>query len=246
MTTTYQIPASSTDVLDLDVGVESPSEAIVLPKVTISPVVTLPADRTATGQVPTIARSATRTVVGLVTAVYLGVRPVILDERTDVDPRIWGWVATSNGTSLKRSTGEVIEHSLSRALSSMSTYEIQDGMTLPMGLALASWLHDFGERGLGRLASIAITAEGNSEALSHALRWIGRMGDPSSIYGRLRLLIGVLKASSATVRDGAALGLVELGSPLAIGPIEEAALRETNQSLRRDLEQAAEYLKHSS
>jgi len=191
-------------------------------------------------------RSVSRSIRGLVVALYLGLPPVIYDERAHASPRSWYWVHTNNQTAPEPARDEVVQHALMNALTCMPTDEIQDGMTLPLGIGIASCVKDFGELGLGKLASLTATAAVDAEVLSHALRWIGRLEDNESFHGRLRLLIRVLASPSTTVRDGAALGLVELGSPLAVRALEEAASNEANESLREDLEQAANYLSRRS
>jgi len=244
VSSSYRIPASSTDVFEFETVIEPTGAAVVVPKLSVEI-----ASEMSTAQLIEVSdalpigRATTRTLVGLFTAVYLGVQPLVRDERVN---RAWTCIAASNATSQTRSTDEMIQQSLRRVLSYIPTYEIEDGMTLPMGIGLSEWVRDFGERGLGKLALLVATTDANPEALSHALRWIGRIDDRDSVQGRLRLLIGSLDAPSATVKDGAALGLVELGSPLAIGPLEKAASNETNRPLRADLKEAAEYLKQRS
>ena len=242
MRTTYRIPASATDVFETETIIESPR--ITVPKITIATsgdsLTTQPAD---VAESFTFSRSMTRSFVGVVTAVHLGIQPLIRDERANAS---WVCVERSNETTPRRSRDEVIEESLRNILCCMPAHELEDGMTWPLGIGLAAWFEDFGETGLAKLASVAVTNKSNLESLSHALRWIGRIDNPDSVQARLRLLIGLLNAPSGTVKDGAALGLVELGSPLAIAPLENAARTETNTSLQRDLEQAAEYLKQSS
>ncbi|MDO8475727.1 MAG: HEAT repeat domain-containing protein [Candidatus Rokubacteria bacterium] len=205
-----------------------------------------PTTATAAGAATQTEGAVSRAFRGLVAALYLGIPPIIHDERAHNSLRTWCWVQSNNQTAHAPAREEVLQRVLMNALTCMPTDDIHDGMTLPLGIKLAACVKDFGEVGLGKLALFAAATAVDPEVLSHAFRWIGRLEDRESLHGRLRLLIRVLDAPSATVRDGAALGLVELGSPLAARALEEAASNEANESLREDLKQAANYLSRRS
>jgi hypothetical protein len=76
-----------------------------------------------------------------------------------------------------------------------------------------------------------------SEAAWEALRWLGCMEHPQSRAARLRLLENCLQSSSATARDGAALGLAAIDDPHAIPALREAIAAERIPELREDLRQ---------
>jgi len=128
----------------------------------------------------------------------------------------------------------------------LPTEALQDGMTLEIGVGIAKNLREFGTPFLDNLVSIALTCDAPAEALSHALRWTGRLRDPDSIHERALILTRALEANSAVVRDGASLGLVELGAAAVLPSLRAAVEREQNVTLRHDLQQVVEYLESKS
>lgn len=171
----------------------------------------------------------------LVAACYLGVRSAV------ASPVRASVALFENSTSTTWSIPSY--HTVLKALTSQPVEELQDGMTLRLGTALMRCMRDLGDVSFVDLAQIALKGDANPEALSHALRWIGRMADPETFQQRLLVLARALEAPSPVVRDGAALGLVELGSPAATPALDTAIGRESNEALRQDLEQAATYLR---
>jgi hypothetical protein len=173
-----------------------------------------------------------------ISAIYLGVSSALEENRSSGSAqRIEN--ATSGLLEIYKSSHQVILE----ALSSQPVDELQDGMTAQLGSRLARSLRDFGSSGFADLTVIALKGEAHPEALSHAMRWIGRLADPETFHARLLALVRSLEAPSATVRDGAALGLVELGSTDALPAVTAAMVREPNPALRQDLEQVAAYLR---
>lgn len=174
----------------------------------------------------------------VISAVYFGVNSALEDNLPSGSAqRIEN--ATSGLLEIYESSRQVILD----ALSSQPVDELQDGMTAQLGMRLARSLRDFGGSGLAELTVVVLRGEAHPEALSHAMRWVGRLVDPESFHARLLALVRSLEAPSATVRDGAALGLVELGSPDALPAVTAAIGREPNPALRRDLERVAAYLR---
>ena len=128
-------------------------------------------------------------------------------------------------------------------LKAQSLEDLHDGMTLKLGAHIAAYLSEFGDTALEDLARVALQAAAHEEALSHAMRWIGRLSTRQSAHSSVLMLSRSLEAPSAVVRDGAALGLVDVGSPAALQALEAAIGRETIPALREDFEQAARYLR---
>lgn len=176
-------------------------------------------------------------------AVYLATRPA-LEHATASQLGTLTWVAeeTTPDTASDMLQASTIEQDLTETLSCMQPEELEDGMTLRLGIRLATCLDRHGELCLTELAGFAMGNRLNPEIMSHALRWIGRISSPATLNSRLALLVRALEAPSPTVRDGAALGLVEIGSPVGVQALHSAIARERNPVLREDLEQAAEYL----
>jgi HEAT repeats len=186
---------------------------------------------------------ASSTVSSFGLAVYLAVRPVL--EHASVGwPAAPTWVAEDSTPDIASDWLQVsaTERDLMETLSCMPPDELEDGMTLRLGTSLAACLDQHGELCLTELAEFAMANRLNPDSISHALRWIGRISSPATLNSRLALLIRTLEAPSPTIRDGAALGLVELGSPVAVQALRSAIARERNLVLREDLEQAADYL----
>jgi hypothetical protein len=171
--------------------------------------------------------------VSVVTAFWLGVQSAI-----EKQPRL-----TLDHPENAISTQERRERSILDVLRSQPSEEFLDGMTLHLGSQIAACITDLGQSVLADLARIALRDEADPDALSHAMRWVGRLADPQSFQERLLALTRSLEAPSDIVRDGAALGLVALGSPAAIPALDAAVGRESNASLQEDLRQAATYLR---
>lgn len=179
----------------------------------------------------------------LVTALYLGVHSAFGPTTRLNLSTSFGWIErVENATTALIVSDVASKQAILEALNCQSPEELQDGMTARLGVKLAACLRNFGDACLANLATVALQGEADPDALSHVLRWVGRLPDRESIQGRLLLLIRALEAPSAIVRDGAGLGLVELGSRAAIPALTAAIARETNASLRDDLEQAAAHL----
>jgi hypothetical protein len=132
------------------------------------------------------------------------------------------------------------------ALNAQPVSELEDGMTRQLGAQIATCIGDFGAAALEDLARVALRDQAPPEALSHAMRWVGRLSDPRTFQERLLMLTRSLEAPSDIVKDGATLGLVALGSAAAIPALDAAIAREKNTSLREDLLQAAAYLRSKS
>jgi hypothetical protein len=174
------------------------------------------------------------------TSFYLGVRSSL-----DKDYHRFAFERLENATSIQireESSAQAVLH----ALSYQDPQTLDDGMTLQLGAHIAKCLRDFGDAALEDLARLALRGAAPPDALSHAMRWVARLSDPSSAQERLLMLTRSLEAPTDVVRDGAALGLVALGAPAAIAALDAAIDRETNISLRRDLQQAAAYLRSKS
>jgi hypothetical protein len=172
------------------------------------------------------------------TSLYLGVH-------SSLDKDYRRFLVEENATSIQIREESSAEAVL-RALSCQDPQTLDDGMTLQLGAQIATCLNDFGDPALEDFARLALRGTAPPAALSHAMRWIARLSDPSSAPERVLMLARSLEAPSDVVRDGAALGLVALGDPAAIFALDAAIDRETNTSLRKDLQQAAAYLRSKS
>ena len=172
----------------------------------------------------------------LATAFYVGTQSPLRLHVARIEDA--DWVMTANAVQAEQS----VRQALFDLLTLYRPEELQDGLTLDLGIRLANYVKTF-EESLAELISVALKTEADPETLSHVLRWVGRLADPDSFQSRLLLLTRALEASSATIRDGAGLGLVELGARAAIPALEAAIASEPSSLLRQDLEQAVGYLR---
>lgn len=194
--------------------------------------------------VPTVRAGFQKLSSSLVGALYLGVHSAFgAASRLNV-PSSLSWVERAeNATDATVASEVACEESVLEALNSQKPEDLSDGMTPRLGVKIATCLQTFGDASLVNIAAAALRGTADPDALSHALRWIGRLRDQETFHGRLLLLTRTLEAPSAIVRDGAGLGLVELGSRAALPALTAAIDKEANNSLREDLEQVAAYLR---
>lgn len=199
----------------------------------------LPAEETLT-VVPPRGSRLLKLSSSFVTAFYLGVHTAV--SQANLSSSLSVMEVAENATSRSSVPDDSSRQAILEVLSCQPPEELQDGMTVELGMKLAACIRDFGDACLADLAVIALKGQADPDALSHALRWVGRLPDPASFHGRGSLLIRALDAPSAVVRDGAGLGLVELGLPAAVPALTAAISRESHSLLRQDLEQARAYL----
>lgn len=150
--------------------------------------------------------------------------PLYLTDRDLDDARIKGEVSKLHAEMIACFVG-------------VNTGEIEDGMTSDLGDKIIRLVKVHKDLATHLLAAIIHSKQVPPDALSHALRWIGRMKDDKTFHERLWLLRNCLKSSSPIIRDGAALGLAALGSPQAIPSLRQAIKNEKLPSLRLDLVQ---------
>ena len=126
------------------------------------------------------------------------------------------------------------------------TGELEDGMTGDLGEKIINLVKVHKDLAIHLLAAIIYSKQVPADALSHALRWIGRIKHDETFHERLWLLRNCLKSSSPIIRDGAALGLAALGSHQAIPSLRDAIKNEKLPNLRADLEQVLNQLELKS
>ncbi len=124
--------------------------------------------------------------------------------------------------------------------------ELEDGMTLLLGDRIVNAIETYGTPAIEALAGIVESQKVPVEALSHALRWLGRMGHPKSLHRRLWILRRSLLSSSPVIRDGAALALAALGDSHAIPSLRAAIEREKLPALRADIERVLKQIELKS
>jgi len=156
------------------------------------------------------------------------------------------WAPEEQSVTRQSGRDVVLEKEVLRCLDGAAAEELEDGMTADLGSNLTSLVRRFGERAVVAIGAVTSSGKVAPEAISHVLRWLGRMQDPRSFQLRFWLLKRDLISHSPVVRDGAALGLAALGSPLAIAALREAIERERFRGLRRDMQQVLEQLERGT
>ena len=97
-------------------------------------------------------------------------------------------------------------------------------------------VHAFGESALRPIESAVAVPHTSQEVLAEALITLGRLIDPVTHQGRLRLLLRQLRSESAWVRDGALQGLSWMEDASAVAGLRRAAKVESIRELRANIE----------
>jgi hypothetical protein len=113
----------------------------------------------------------------------------------------------------------------------------EDGMESEFSRGLIALIKYYGDSTLVELIGILRNERVSEEALSEALRWIGRMNHPPTYESRRWALQHSLFHPSARVRDGAVLGVAFLDDTRAIPDLKRAIRGEPIRELREDMEQ---------
>lgn len=120
--------------------------------------------------------------------------------------------------------------------------EFEDGMMSSFSKGLSDLILNYGYLAMQQVTYLITKNIPNPEISSEALRWLGRLDNPSTYNWRLWFLKKCLTSDSPLVRDGAALGLTSMHDKSAIPDLQLAINRETIVELRSDLQQALDVL----
>ncbi len=115
--------------------------------------------------------------------------------------------------------------------------DFEDGVESSFSKKLLSFIKEYGNVAIGVLPPIFLNQQINPEIISEALRWIGRLEHSKTQYFRLWLLESCLSSNSASIRDGAILGLASLNDPAAISYIKTAIDKEPIKGLQDDMKE---------
>jgi hypothetical protein len=158
------------------------------------------------------------------------------------------WTKSSllDETSENGTTRRVSPHELGDKLKELFNVgrqqAFEDGMESEFSRGLVSLIKRFGNSALVELTGLLRNEGVSEEALSEALRWIGRMNHPPSYEGRRWVIQHSLFHPSARVRDGAALGVAFLDDRRAVPDLKRAIQGESINELREDMEQVLSQL----
>jgi hypothetical protein len=118
----------------------------------------------------------------------------------------------------------------------------EDGMESAFSRSLQEFVRRHGVTAVNVITRLISNELVSVELASEALRWLGRMEDPTTYHDRRWLLEHSLTHSSGYVRDGAVLGLSSMDDPHATSALRQAMAREPLPQLRKNMAQAIEQL----
>lgn len=151
---------------------------------------------------------------------------------------------TENATSL-RARSQAIDQHFQRLFEAAREETFEDGVESQLSKGIGLLIRRHGESAIESLTYFIIGEKTNTEIAAEILRWLGRIKHPSTRASRLWLLKRSLFCSSATVRDGALLGLASLDDPATIPHLKQAIEREKIVELREDMQQVLTQLEEN-
>jgi hypothetical protein len=138
---------------------------------------------------------------------------------------------------------EAPEHVINKLFSMEPMPDFEDGVSNTFSEGIEYILQEYGNKGIAALENALIQSEKVS-CIAETLRTLGLVDDVRTAEGRFRILVRLLRHSSAVVRDGASIGLAYLDDDKAIPEIDKAIQQEPLPFLRRDMEAIREQLAH--
>jgi hypothetical protein len=122
----------------------------------------------------------------------------------------------------------------------------EDGMESAFSRNLESTVRRYGLKSFEILTRLLADPTMPASVWAEAMRWLGRADDALPLQRRLWLLEKGLTSPSASVRDGALLGLSSIDDASAIPYVERAIAVETIGELRADMRQLLAQLRKST
>ena len=179
-------------------------------------------------------------VVAMLTAEALNRRPQIY--RQAEASTVGDDCGQSSSTVMQRELTRYVEDAITRLFESAEDQNFEDGMESDFSRELVTLIRKYGDLAMSEVSYLITYDRVDREIASEALRWLGRIDDPSSYDSRLWVLEQSLSSKSPLVRDGAALGLASLRDANAVQYLRRAVERESIAELRCDLEEILEGL----
>lgn len=143
---------------------------------------------------------------------------------------------------MQRELTKYAESAIDHLFESAEEQYFEDGMESDFSRELVSLIKKHGNLAMSEIAYLINYGRVDNEVASEALRWLGRIDDPSTYGFRLWILEKSLSSKSPTVRDSAGLGLACMGDAHAIQYVRKAIEQETITELRYDLQGSLEEL----
>lgn len=120
--------------------------------------------------------------------------------------------------------------------------EIADENESNFSRELVDCVEKFGNQALVVIAPLLIYEKISTPIIHEALYYLGKIENTESYVYRLWILERSLKSSSPTVRDGAALGLANLGDRKALQHLQDAIKIEKIPQLKSNMALVLDYL----
>lgn len=150
-----------------------------------------------------------------------------------------------SSTMIQQELSRHIGNTINRLFELTRELYFEDGMETSFSQELVSLVEKYGNLAMSEIGYLITYARVDDEIASEALRWLGRINDPSTHGWRLWILEKSLSSESPMVRDSAGLGLVSMHDAHAIEYVKKAIKKETIGELRNDLQRALEELEAS-
>ena len=112
----------------------------------------------------------------------------------------------------------------------------EDGRRSQFAAQLIELINRHGEAAFDVLTALIASMKVDTEVISEALRWIGRIEERQFYDKRRWLLEYALGNPSAKVRDGSILGLGAMDDPHALPFVKKAHASEKNTLLRQNMQ----------
>jgi hypothetical protein len=138
---------------------------------------------------------------------------------------------------------EAPEHVINKLFSMEPMPDFEDGVSNTFSEGIEYILQEYGNMGIAALENVLVQSDKVS-CIAETLRTLGLVDNVRTAEGRFRILVRLLRHSSAVVRDGAAIGLAYLDDEKAVPEIDKAIEQEPLPFLRRDMEAIREQLAH--
>ena len=122
----------------------------------------------------------------------------------------------------------------------------EDGMESRFSRALVAFVTQNGRESFRALANYLFSNVVNPDVTSEALRWLGDLGDATTLPLRWSILARTLRHPSPRVRDGAVLGFAAIDDARARPLLEEARETEQVAELRRLMNQVLDQVTHAA
>jgi hypothetical protein len=131
-----------------------------------------------------------------------------------------------------------------QTLFAAAEYEgFEDGFDSVLSLEIQRLVLEHGDAALDTVSDLIAGDRVAPEAAAEALACLGEMEHKATHEARRRVLERGLKCSSHVARDGAVVGLSDLGDPRSVPALEAAAQREEYRMLRANMLELVEQLR---